>query len=522
MHSQYTLNTPTYMWDERALDFANTATYDDHKYRLIRYNAYRYSYANLLYTSLFKGLLTLRYTQKLYKYVRGIYNPTNKLVETIASYLYGGAIDTDYRGGALPVVTKEGMNRQTIVNGLNYLSRTSNFRQLKKNYATWCSNLGDAFFVVHDDLEEGFVKLSLVQPDKVINHELDSRGNVKSIRFTFTKQNDLQEEINYIYDMDLDYFSMYRSEVTVINNDLMQLEQKPSFELIDKTPNPYGFVPVVHQPFTDLGTKYGGNAYFSQFHQIHQLNDILSVVADGIRKDVDTVYAGENITAKLKGSTTSQGRDEVKIINLPSNAKLTPLTSDLDISATASFVYQMVELFESAQPVLALQAIRNMSIITEPAIAAAYGDSITRIEDMQNILDSGFERAIAMGLAIASYRGYINGFDLNYGQDGDLGWMLDTRPVISKAVDASTMINALAGADVNNPLLPVMLRMMNVSEEEIKTVAQHSNDIRSQQASSQLVSASRARLDELRTAGRNRNQQRLATDTTSENQNSER
>lgn len=501
-----TIKNNLYVWNDRALDITDTEKYDDYYYRIARYNAFRYSYANQLYTTLFRGFRSLRSDHNLYKYVRGIYNPIHRQVETITAYMYGGSIDNEFRFGAIPIRFDSNVNRNTVIDGLRYLSRTSDLRNMKSNYARLAANLGDVFVMVVDDIDNQYVRLEVIEPDKVFDYTTNSKGNIDFIRIGYTTIDLDGNEVNYIYEMSEESFVLGKA---IASKGYVGGEEKLTYtmDIIEETTNPYGFVPVIHQQFTNVNNQYGANSYFAQFNRIHLLNDILSITFDGIRKDVDTVYQGKGMSNVLSGETISKGRDSLKIIYTPMG-DLVPLTSDLNIEGTTRFVMDMIKSLENDLPVLALQAVREMSQISEPAILAAYGDTIARIEDMQNVLDSGFERSLAMALAIAGYRRYITGFNLDYGTELNLGWNIGTRPIIRSAVDSNAKLNVLAGIDVNNPMARIILEEMGIDESRIEQALETSNTIRTQNTGSQLLRASQERLNTLRNVGSNINQRR--------------
>ena len=127
----YSYTTPTY--DLGSMIPQDWRGWDSYRNRLSRYEVYDGYYHNVAYHTIVSYSEMLKWTERLYKHVRGVYNPVQRLVELYVAKAYPGALDTeDATSGAIPITGTEDDNlRQAIIT----LWQTSRWG-MKKNYLT--------------------------------------------------------------------------------------------------------------------------------------------------------------------------------------------------------------------------------------------------------------------------------------------------------------------------------------------------------------------------------------------------
>ena len=459
-------------FNERALVPSERYAWDDYDYRAIRYALAEGYYSNVVYSQIETYAPKLKVDRHLYKHIRGIYNPVNRLVEFYASKLYGGVLDfEDMSNGALPL----NLLNPALELPIRQTWLWSNWRSQKTVYGRTGAKCGDVFLWVADDVEARKVRLEVVQPYKVQALDVDGAGNVTAATLEYLREDDGGE---YTYKLEIDkaLFKSYRNG----KDD-------------DEWPNLYGFVPLVQVQHRDVGMGWGTYAFHGSEAKIDEVNDAASVLNDGVRKMVTPPLAITNATAQTTVTTGADGtktpgqglKDETPILYLPKDAIVTYLTMPINVADATANVQALLEELERDMPELAMHRLRQISRPTAPGVKAAFDDAITRVEETRSLYDDGYVRAQKMAVSIGGFRGYegFEGFDLNSYAAGDMEFYVRGRPVIQDSLAKTERITAFQqAASLSGPYQRFILQELDVPETDIQEAIDATQAMADQQA----------------------------------------
>lgn len=479
-------------WSDDAFK-TDTGRYDRFNERMLRYYLSERYYNNDQYMALNVFHQTLKRRMNLYKHIRGIYNPVERLVEGSVATLYGGRLELDdLSAGAIPIVTENTTEREAITG----LFRQSRMKQEKNTYGRNGAKFGDSFWKVVDDESEGVTWLEALDPRKVCYMEKDSRQRITYILIGWIEQRG-DDSVVYITE-----------EITPDTVRIYEDEARPDYEhfaggrVADEYPNPYGFVPVTHGLFRYNGNLYGVNAFWAQRGKIDEMNDVASVLHDNMRNALEQIYHAKGVSkGNLQTNRDEPTRDMIRIIYTASNTELVPLLKSIDVSGATTTLDRMADELAADLPVLSLHTLRDMSEISAPAIRAAYSDAVSRIEETQSNLDVAFERAIAMALAIEGFRGRLPGFNLNYYTDNAWEFHIGNREIIHSEMSDFEVVQALATITPDSPTAELALKRMDFSQDEIDKVIADAQSTRQSALRQSVLSAQAGNLTNLQRAG---------------------
>ena len=422
--------------------------WDDYQTRLGRYEVFEGYYHNVAYHSIMAFAETLKFTERLYKHVRGVYNPVARLVEMYVSKIYGGALDTQTADqGAIPIVTDNERLKEAIIT----LWKASRWNQKKSLYVRNGAKFGDSFIKVVDDIQRGSVYLEVVDPRKIKAIELDPSGRVQRVEIEYLIPSPGLEDTGHL----LTYNETITPESFTITVDGKPAEMATNGRggKVSEWTNEYGFVPLVAVQHRDVGNSYGGNAWYTSMHKINELNDIASILNDGARRQVQMplVAFGQRLVNDFgtDQSTNSVNRsdkprkDTVTVLEMNENARLEALPPTISIADTLGLIEQIVSELENDMPELALHRLRESSVQTAPGIRSAYSDAVSRFEEGQGNYDAGLIEAQKMAVAIGGMRNYTGyqGFNIMSLERGDLEHQIGQRPVIGDTLSRSEKVS---------------------------------------------------------------------------------
>ena len=455
--------------------------WDTYEARLFRNQTADRYYNNVAYKALnlFAAQAARRkIDNKLYKRIRGIYNPVNRLVETYVAKVYGGELDLDnLTQGALPIANADDNLRAAIVQ----LALWSNWRAQKSLFVRQGSNYGNAFLKIVDDTALGRVRMEVLHPGKVKDMEKDSAGNIKRVLIeyerdentTVYKANDRQltQNINsYLYTEIItpEKFSTFKDGEPFAYFKDGNGTPRPEWD------NPYGFVPIAPAAHTDHGMVWAMNAYQPALDKIDEINDQASLLSDAVRKSVDIswLFIGMQKPAAEKSNTqfSDDSRDDMKALYVQPREGQTvdakPLVSNLNIADTVLHIDKLLEELERDMPELAMHRLRMGSQMTAPGVKASYNDAIDKFQEAQGNYDDGLSRAISMGVAIGGFRRYdgFQGYNLDTFTKGAQDFYIKPRPIIDDELGKSEKITFLMGS--NAPSRAIW-KELGVAEDDI-------------------------------------------------------
>jgi hypothetical protein len=411
--------------------------WDDYTNRIARYEVFTGYYHNLQYHTIISYSQGLKHTERLYKHVRGVYNPVKRLVDGYVSKIYGGVLDTQRgKSGSIPLDTDDDRLRDAITT----LWLASNWGQKKSLYTRHGAKTGDSFLKVVDDLERNQVRLEVVDPFKVRDIQVDPDGTINRVELYYYIHKD-GKQIAY-----QEIITPERFIAQTENGDPVHSNGRG--EMITEWDNDYGFVPFVHVKHIDEGLMYGAPATHGLLHKINELNDLASILNDGMRKQVQMplftknaqigqLDAGTDQSTNAYNTADNPKKDTMSVINLMGeNADIVSMAPQIRVADGIANIKEILQEIERDSPELSLHRIRESGNITAPGARSAYDDAISRYKESRGNYDTGLVEAQQMAVAIGGMRGYENyqGYGLMSLQDGSLEHQISDRPVINETM----------------------------------------------------------------------------------------
>jgi hypothetical protein len=439
--------------------------WDEYRARIGRYDFARMCYSNRQYENIANFAPTYKKDHELYKKIRGIYNPTARLIDLYVSKVYGGQLNMENAStGAIPIVQAS----DEFIEALIQLWRWSNWGTAKSLYVRNGALLGDTVIKIVDDRERGKVRMEVVDPAKVADVQIDDVGNVKDIWFAYPCQDEgTQQVYTKSEHITQETISTYKNNVPFAY--YTDADGNPTAEW----DNEYGFVPVVLSGHKDMGLTWKANAFHHAIGKIDELNDSASIVNDQIRKSVNVMWyaTGTRGSSTLK-TANNEHKDEVPIIYGDKDSTLTAMVANLDLTSALQNIQNMLEEVERDMPELALSRLRQQGgNLTAPGVRTAYSDAIGRITEARGNYDDALVRAQQMAVSIGGYNRYPGflPFDLRSYELGDLDHYIAERPVIEDSLSQMERIGILQQID-GKPADRLILRELNIAEDEIDDI----------------------------------------------------
>lgn len=433
--------------------------YGDWALRIARYKTaegYRY---NTIYDQLDAMAIELRINEKLYKFIRGIFNPVQVLIFLLTSYTYKGSIDTQtLTGGATPLVYEN----ESLEEPLRTVIRWSNLDQQLGKYVSDASLLGDAAWWVVDDPGKQRVRLELLDPGRVKYRELDAVGNIKAAVIEYCREEEPDvtryQPGRFTGELTLKTANTYTYTMIIDGGSFRVFKDGKPFKYsfhtdengnpVDGWDNPYGFVPLKMTYYEEGKDRWGQNAFFGVARrQIDEINDSTSLLSDSVRNVVTPLLQAYGMTRAQETTLTRADKDNVSILYMPNEkAELKPVTIPLDIAAASAHRASLIADLEKNLPVLALQRIREMSgTMSGVAIQNVFGDATSSIENLRRNLDPALCAALQMAISIGGIQGYegFRAFNEQSYDNGDMQLSIADRPVIEDRLTRGEKVDKL-------------------------------------------------------------------------------
>ena len=449
-------------------------TFEDFNARRNRYALYWAFFENNAYRDVHHWARTFRTQYGLYRYIRGIYNPTYRLGEFWKAHIFRGHLDPFESGqkySAIPIVT----DNQALRESINILWQWSNWQINKSILALYGSVLGDVIVEVVDDPDRQKVYLKIEHPGKVKSIELDDFGNVKGYVKEYNRRHP-----------EHDRTVTYREEATrngdmVVYTTYLNDSPYPWNGSESQWVEPYGFIPMVVIQHNNVGLDWGWSEIHATRHKFQEADDQASKLNDQIRKMVDppTLFAGvakpttTPITTKTQytsGSTSDienpfPGREEMNALYGPVGATATPIVAPLNIEHTANNIQAILAEMERDHPELQMDIWTGGGDTSGRALRIARQRVETKVVERRAAYDDAMRRCNQMGVAIGGYRQYagFEGFGLDSYQAGDLDHSIGKRPVFARdpmddiEIDAAFWQAAKTAKDSGMPLVPFLV-----------------------------------------------------------------
>jgi len=447
------MNAAITTYREAALIPDDRYDWDDYQSRIFRYHFYSSYYNNMAYRDISRFANTYKRSFKLYKHIRGIYNPVARLVDMYVAKTYGGSLDYDaLEGGAIPLTGAD----ERLKDAIRQVWLWSNWGNVKSLYVRTGAQLGDVGLWVVDDREAQKVRIEVLHPGKIKSCDFDAVGNVKRVRFEFNMTRpDVNngQEFTFAMDVDQEHFATY------MNGQPYGFDAAGMDEAAPEWANDYGFVPLVIVQHKDVGQTWGGSVFHASIGKIDELNDAASLVNDSVRKNVTPIWyiAGAQASdlkpsGQLDDDTSTSDptaqRDKLPMIysSKPDSAPIA-MVPNVDIASALTNINAILLEIERDMPELSMHRLREGGQLTAPGVRAAYSDAIDKIIEARGNYDDGLIRAQKMAVTIGGLRGYDNmrGYTLTSFADGALDHWIAERPVIDDTLTKQERLAALMG-----------------------------------------------------------------------------
>jgi hypothetical protein len=467
-------------------DWRGWADYDN---RLQRYEVFEGYYHNIAYHSFVTYSQALKVQERLYKHVRGVYNPINRLVEGYVAKVWGGVLDTQKgTSGAIPLSSEN----TRLIEAIRQLWIDSQWGQRKSLAVRYGAKFGDSIIQVVDDLRYQQVRIEAVDPAKVKTIDRNPDGSLALVEFEYYIRQSTASMALFCMSITPEKFS------TKIDGKLSDIYTNGRGEKVPEWDNEYGFVPVVHIQHTDVGLGFGAPAAHGTLHKINELNDLASILNDGMRNQVHTpmlTFGGKveaiDFGTDRSGNTTNSAddpkKDTIRALNFPIDARAEFPAPAISISDGLANIIEIEKELERDLPELALHRIREGGNLTAPGVRNAYDDAIARYQEARGNYDTGLVTAQKMAVAIGGMRAYkgYQGFNLMSLEDDSLNHQIQARPVISDSLSLAEKLDKTFMAMDKSAPETVYLEM-GWSEAQADEIIQSAEDAQSRQEASAM------------------------------------
>jgi hypothetical protein len=464
--------------------------YGDYEARLARYRLARAYYNNTVYDMLGDNTPNeFVKSRRLYRFMRGIYNPVERQNNLIVAYTYRGAVDLqNLRGGALPLQCDD-----RLLEPLTQLIKWSNLGQQLSDYVRRNARDGDVFWWLVDDPFRRRVRLELLDAEKVRDVERDEVGNIRAAVIEYRRFEEpdtgryvpgkgrvsVQDGKAYTYTMVVtrDEFVTYR------DGEEYGYQLDANGEPMSRWPNDYGFVPLKHAYYDEGQDGWGKNSFLGTPRvKIDELNDQASIINDSIRRVIQPILKVKNVNfvgrdgrATTELTTDVDSRTDMIMLRLSKpDADIEALTIPLDIGQAAKNRDDLLAELMRDMPELSLQSIRdNAGNLSGRAIENLYGDATSSIENTRKNVDPPLAAALQMGLTIGGIRRYdgFTGITADSYDRGELELDIRARPVIEDKLDVMQRMTFLGQVKDQPPAIArVMLKDMLLDNDTIEDI----------------------------------------------------
>ena len=388
--------------------------------RQLRYAIFWAFYENTVYDEMSFRNWPQSYKGKfgLYKYDRTIFNPSYRLGEFWKAHLWAGALED------IPLIFPETVDDKNLLASIRQIWQWSNWQVKKDIVPLYGSVLGDVGILIVDDTEHGKVFFDVINPNNIVNVELDAVGNVKGYEIQEERQDPrTTREKSVVYSE-----IAIRDGEDVIYTTLLDGKPWAWTEIGSSWTRPYGFVPMVLIQHNDVGLQWGWSEIQPGQSKFREVDDVASKLDDHIRKLVDSVWVFFGVSKPESSPTTTEtsltgtaafnrpqpGREEVPAIYGPEGGSAQPLVADVNIEAVTAQIDAIIKEIERDYPELRLMALdEGGGNISGRALRLARQPAETKVNQRRPNYYSALERANKMAVAIAGFNNYDDFGDFN-------------------------------------------------------------------------------------------------------------
>jgi hypothetical protein len=272
------------------------------------------------------------------------------------------------------------------------------------------------------------VWIEIHHPGELTEVDFDSRGNIVYARYS--SQRDEPRTVDSVLDRLRGRGSGLRTEegrtflyeAIYTKDEFLTLRDGEPYDYTgrgSRTPNPWGFVPLVLAQHMASGNAFGLNAYHASLSPINEANLEASIVGQLIGQYLAPQWAifGAKNQQKIRRDGGAWIFDDA------TDAKA--LVANLDVEAAYTHIREILDFLKERHPELQVARIREMNATSGVAIRAILTDLITLLQDSQDNYDTAIVRALHMGITMGAdmgldgftglppYEDRVNGFTFN-------------------------------------------------------------------------------------------------------------
>lgn len=445
--------------------------WDSQPSRMARYWHNRRYADNTVYNAVNRYVETFKFREKLYKHIRGIYNPIWRLSQIEASKVLGGSINYEtFEDGAFSIVGAD--ERQ--LDAIRKVYKDSNMDLLKTLFVREGAIMGDSVLKIVDDVDKQKVRIEYLDPRKVTHVEFDAVGNVKYIDICYEREDDFTGQwYEYRETIDKEYFRTYRNGAPYDYEDM-------SPNGMTEWANPYGFVPVRWAKHVSTGNlEFGQTSFHASRHKIDQINDLLSLVLHNLRMQVMTKYAvsGVNVPRTAGSPTTMQIEgardDQAPFIEVGDAGKISPIIYPVNVEGALAQIAMQIKEVENDLPQLAMSNMRSETGNTSGvAIENLYSDAHDILSELQANYLFALKSATQMAMSIGAYRGYpeFRGFTLDSYENGALDFDMRPKSLFKDSIGLEKKLNIAMQAVKSEAASLILPKLGIFAEEDIEAL----------------------------------------------------
>lgn len=165
-------------------------------------------------------------------------------------------------------------------------------------------------------------------------------------------------------------------------------------------PNELGFVPIVDQPYINVGKPVGKNAFADVLGQLNAINATATQLTDNIRKNADPQWVVMSDDEMPDAPIT---RSSDKLWKISANGGVEAIVAALDIAGVNDTIDKFYEKMEKNLPQYLLHKLTGINRVAAETIRIQLLPLVIHIERVRRSLDAGVVRALRMaGQAAAS------------------------------------------------------------------------------------------------------------------------
>jgi hypothetical protein len=456
----------------RAENFVAEIDYDwdSQTARMARYWHNRRYVDNTIYATVNRYAAVFKFQEKLYKHIRGLYNPTGRLVDIESAKILGGAVNYEtFEDGALQIVGAD----DRLLDAIRTQLQWSHFEQFKTRLTRDGGSMGDVAIKLVDDIDRQKICMEVLDPRKIPYVEFDNYGSVKFVVICYEKLDPISGQwYEYKEEISKERFKTYKDGTPFDYEDM-------STAGTVEWANPYGFVPLRWIKHRDVGLDSGATSFHNARHKIDMVNDALSLLLHNVRMQVSTKFSVSKVNVSRDNSgqpvtmNISTDRDDQAPFIEVGEGEIKPIVFPVAVSEALELAAVQMREIESDLPQLSLQRMRSeggsQRGVSGIAIENLYNDAADVIAETQANYYAGLKAALQMGISMGAYRGYpqFRAYNPNSYEAGALDFDIRPKPLFQDKLSTKDTLE-LAMQAIKSEGSSILLPKLGFTPEQIE------------------------------------------------------